>query len=197
VAIAGTFYDPNVSHLEYCSPALHNCLAVPYEPGVMGFSFSSNQIGNGIVYWRRDAALASATFWHSLTSAAQLNVGSLWLYTREEVKKYVPAIPLPDGQGVAIIGLRDCSGQSAAGARFAAISAANLPMGNHFAINKATLKPRMSPTDEVGTGGLINLDPGSATLYAYVADGCIVAEASVVVEADRVAYVHLVPSGIN
>jgi len=197
VSITGTFYDPNVDHLEYCSPALHSCLAVPFDPGSMSFAFPSNQIGNGIVYWRRDGALYSATFWHSLTAAVELNVGSFWLFTRDEAKKYVPNLPLPDGQGVAIIGLRDCSGLSAAGARFAAISAANQVMGNHFSLNKATMKPQMIPTDVVGTGGLINLDPGSATFYAYVADGCIVAEATVVVEADRVAYVFLVPNGFN
>ena len=193
VAVDGIVNDA-IDGLEYCTPPLHNCVQVPYVPGSKTFSFPSNQEGNGIMYWHKDDTPYSATFWHSLVTVEQLDVGTLWLYGLDEVKKH---FPLPEGKGMAIIGLRDCSGLSAAGARFTAFTAANQPTGTHFSLDQSTLSPVLTPTDMVGTGGLIDLEPVDSIIYAYVADGCIVASARATIESERVAYVHLVPSGFK
>jgi hypothetical protein len=39
--------------------------------------------------------------------------------------------------------------------------------------------------------------PPNATIYAYGTDGFLVAEAPVIIEPDRVAYVFLVPNGFK
>jgi hypothetical protein len=182
-----------IDRLRYCNPSLHLCEDVPFVADSKTFSFPSNQQGNGIMDWHKDDIPYSATFWHSLVTVKELNVGTVYLYGLDEMKTH---FPLPEGKGVAIIGSRDCSGLSAAGVRFTAVAAANQPTGTHFSLDESR-SPAFGPTTVVGTGGLIGLEPGDNIIYAYVDNGCIVASARATIESERVAYVHLVPSGFK
>jgi hypothetical protein len=68
-------------------------------------------------------------------------------------------------------------------------------MGLHFSIQGDFSVPESSPTGSAGLGGLANLTAGATTIYGYIGDGCIVAEARIVSETSRIAYVYLVPNG--
>lgn len=100
--------------------------------------------------------------------------------------------------GVAVIGIKDCSGNMASGVWFAAKAEASSPiMGLHFSIQHSFPIPEAGPTGSAGLGGLVNLTPGEVNVYGYVDDGCIVAQARIISEASRVAYVFLVPNGFG
>lgn len=105
-------------------------------------------------------------------------------------------MPLAVDEGVVLIGIHDCSGDPVAEVRFAALPEVQRTVADsHFSIHPESPLPTVDPTGDNGVGGLGRQPPGVTTIDAYVGDGCFVAEARVLVENDRLAYVVLVPNG--
>ena len=199
VVVSGTFL-PTFSNtvfdsLEYCAIPFATCSDT--ESPLPDFSFTSTQQGCAIIAWHEGNTAYSGTMWHTITRASSLPIGTVPLVNSTVVQALASALLIPiTADGAALIGIKDCSGNTASGVRFAAQSSPTAPvMGLHFSIQGDFSVPELTPTGASGLGGLANLTPGAATIYGTVGDGCIVAEARIVSEASRIAYVYLVPNG--
>jgi len=184
-----------LDRLDYCSISFAACDDTLST--LQQFRFTSSQQGCGIIYWHEGDSEYSATMWHTITRAASLSIGTIPLVNSTVVRALASALQMPiTADGAALIGIKDCSKNPAAGVMFAAQTSATAPaMGLHFSIQGNFSIPQSTPTGVSGLGGVANLTPGALTIYGYVGDGCIVAEARIVSEASRIAYVYLVPNG--
>lgn len=181
--------------LAYCPISLAACDDT--HSSLPDFSFTSSQQGCAIIDWHEGLTAYSATMWHTITRTTALFIGTIPLVNSTVVRTLASALQLPiTADGAALIGIKDCSGNTASGVTFAAQSTAAGPaIGLHFSIQGDFSIPETTPTGISGFGGLANLNPGALTVYGYVGDGCIVAEARIASESSRVAYVYLVPNG--
>lgn len=198
VALSGTFLavssNTTFDSFEYCAISLTSCEDT--NSPLPDFAFTSTQEGCAIINWHEGDAAYSATMWQTITHAPSLVIGTVPLVTPSEIQLLASALAVPiTAPGAALIGIKDCSGNMAPGVRFAAQNSTGQVMGLHFSIQEDFSVPVPDPTGSSGMGGLANLTPGAATVYGYVEDGCIVAEARIVSEASRIAYVYLVPNG--
>jgi len=199
VVVSGTFL-PTFSNtvfdrLDYCPIFLATCDDT--QSPLPDFSFTSTQQGCALINWHEGSTAYSGTMWHTITHASSLLIGTVPLVNSTVVRALASALLIPiTADGSALIGIRDCSGNTASGVRFAAQSSVAAPVtGLHFSIQGDFSIPESSPTGSAGLGGLANLTAGATTIYGYIGDGCIVAEARIVSETSRIAYVYLVPNG--
>ena len=199
VVVSGTFLptfsDTVFDSLEYCAIPFATCDDT--QSPLPDFSFTSTQQGCAIIAWHEGNTAYSGTMWHTITRASSLPIGTVPLVNSTVVRALASVLLIPiTADGAALIGIKDCAGNTASGVRFAAQSSPTAPvMGLHFSIQGDFSVPELTPTGASGLGGLANLTPGAATIYGTVGDGCIVAEARIVSEASRIAYVYLVPNG--
>ncbi len=199
VVVSGTFlptFNNTVfDSLEYCPIFLATCDDT--QSPLPDFSFTSTQQGCAVINWHEGSTAYSGTMWHTITHASSLLIGTVPLVNSTVVRALASALLIPiTADGSALIGIKDCAGNTASGVRFAAQSSASAPvMGLHFSIQGDFSVPETTPTGNTGLGGLANLTPGALTIYGTIGDGCIVAEARIVSEASRIAYVYLVPNG--
>ena len=179
---------------DYCQISLAACDDT-HSP-LPDFSFTSSQQGCAIINWSEGESAYSATLWHTITRATSLLIGTIPLVNPNVVRALSTALRLPlTAEGAALIGIKDCSGNTAPGVKFTAQANPGEPtIGLHFSIQGDFSIPETTPTGATGFGGLANLTPGALTIFGYVGD-CIVAEARIASETDRVAYVYLLPNG--
>ena len=200
VVVSGVFSalssDTVFDKLDYCPVSFSICNNT--NSALPDFEFTSTQEGCGIVYWHESGTARSATMWHTITRAPSLYIGTIPLLTQAVVPVFATILNQKiTADGAALIGVKDCAGNTAPGVCFMAATDDQRLMGLHFSIQNGSSIPTAAPTGAAGLGGLVNITPGIANIYAYVADGCIVAEARIVSEASRFAYVYLVPNGFH
>ncbi len=190
-----TFGNTVFDSLDYCPIFLATCEDT--RSPLPDFSFTSTQQGCAVINWHEGSTAYGGTMWHTITHASSLLIGTVPLVNSTVVRALASALLIPiTADGSALIGIKDCSGNAASGVRFAARSSPTAPvMGLHFSIQGDFSVPEPTPTGSAGLGGLANLTPGATTIYGFIGDGCIVAEARIVSEASRIAYVYLVPNG--
>ena len=164
------------------------------------FAFTATQEEHAAVSWQSGTYTGEATLWLARSDMTGLDVGETFLLLPQTVVAIgaMGGITVDPALGMVFAAIRDCRLELARGVRFAGRTSStegSAISGYSFAIHDVV--PVDEPTSDAGFGGIVNLDPGFVTLLAYVERGCIVAEASLLVEAGRVAYVSLVPTGAS
>ncbi|GEM_PF-4966848 len=164
------------------------------------FAFVAAQEEHAVVSWRSGGTTGEATLWLGRSEVTGLDVGETFLLLPQTVVAIgaLGGITVDPALGMVFAAIRDCRLELARGVRYAGRTSStegSSISGFSFAIHDVV--PVDEPTSDAGFGGIVNLEPGFVTLLAYVEGGCIVAEASLLVEAGRVAYVSLVPSGAS